>query len=92
MVYDQREGSDALERLASTTSANNQLKGTISGNFRLKLTNELTALGTIGLDFRETVGERLIRPGTHTGTLATGQRGSFAENFARTYKSSLMVD
>jgi TonB-linked SusC/RagA family outer membrane protein len=83
LVYDQREGSDALERLASTTNANNQLKGTISGNFRLKLTNHLSAHGTVGLDFRETVGERLIRPGTHTGTLVTGQRGSFAENFAR---------
>ncbi|MEI9808061.1 MAG: SusC/RagA family TonB-linked outer membrane protein [Bacteroidota bacterium] len=83
LVYDQREGSDALERLASTTSANNQLKGTISGNFRLKLTNELSAQGTIGLDFRETVGDRLIKPGTHTGTLVTGLRGSFSENFAR---------
>jgi TonB-linked SusC/RagA family outer membrane protein len=83
LVYDQREGSDALERLASTTSTNNQIKGTISGNFRLKITRELSAQGTVGLDFRETVGERLIRPGTHTGTLVTGLRGSFAENFAR---------
>ena len=83
LVYDQREGSDALERLASTTSKNNQLKGTISANLRFKITNNLAAHGTIGLDFRETVGERLIKPGTHTGTLVTGQRGSFAENFAR---------
>jgi TonB-linked SusC/RagA family outer membrane protein len=83
LVYDQREGSDALERLASTTNANNQLKGTISGNFSLKITNNLSAHGTVGLDFRETVGERLVKPGTHTGTLVTGQRGSFGETFAR---------
>jgi TonB-linked SusC/RagA family outer membrane protein len=83
LVYDQREGSDALERLASTTNTNNQFKGTISGNFRFRISNHLSAHGTIGLDFRETVGERLIRPGTHTGTLVAGLRGSFAENFAR---------
>jgi TonB-linked SusC/RagA family outer membrane protein len=81
--FDVREGSDALERQRSTTNRNNQLKGTISGNFKFKITPDLSAVGTLGLDFRETVGERLIKPDSYTGTLAVGGRGSFNENFAR---------
>jgi TonB-linked SusC/RagA family outer membrane protein len=82
-TFDNREGSDALERLAATESNNNQLKGTISGSFKYRLLPGLNAQGTTGLDFRETWNDRLVRPNTRTGSTVTGGRGSFSQNIAR---------
>lgn len=85
-VFDQREGSDALERVTNSTSKNNQLKGTLSGNLNFKITRELSAIGTVGIDFRETINERLFKPGTQTGNAQTGQKGRFDQGYGRSIR------
>ncbi len=87
-VFDQREGSDGLERMEATTQSNNQLKGTLSGNFKLRLMSFLSLIGTAGIDFRETILDRQIKPGTRTGGNAPGGRGSLQKNYARNVQVS----
>lgn len=84
-VLDLREGSTALERLLSTTSRRNELKAVASANFRYKIIDGLSAISTIGLDFRERLTERLVDPNTYSGTgnrVSFGQ-GSFGEGLNR---------
>jgi TonB-linked SusC/RagA family outer membrane protein len=86
LVYDQREGTTALERLLSTTSKRNEIKAVLGANIRYRIFDGLSFISTLGLDFRELVGDRFIDPTTYTGGQVAGAQGSFSENFARTLR------
>lgn len=84
LVYDQREGSAALERQDATTSKRNEIKAILGANIRYKIIDDLSVIGTFGLDFRELMTERLIDPRTYTGRqVAIGAQGSFSEGTNR---------
>lgn len=86
LVYDQREGSTALERMLATTSKRNELKAVLGANIKYKIIDGLSLVSTLGLDFRELVGERFFDPNTYTGTTSTGGQGSFSESFSRSMR------
>jgi TonB-linked SusC/RagA family outer membrane protein len=85
-VLDQREGTSALERLLATTQKRDEVKAVLGSNLRFKVTDYLSLISTLGLDYRELITERAIDPNTQTGTLVTGARGSFGEGFNRVYR------
>lgn len=82
-VFDSREGTAALERMLATTNKRTEIKGVLGANFRLKLTDELALISTLGLDYRDLVTERLVNPSSYTGSLSTGGSGSFSEGTTR---------
>jgi TonB-linked SusC/RagA family outer membrane protein len=82
-VFDQREGTDALERATNSTFRNNQLKGTLSANLNFKISRAVSAIGTVGIDFRETINDRLFKPGTQTGNSQIGGRGRYDQGYTR---------
>lgn len=83
LIYDQREGSTALERVLATTSLRNELKGVLSTNLRYKILEDLSFITTLGLDFRERMTQRLVDPTSFTGSNSTGGQGSFGETVNR---------
>ena len=84
-IYDQREGSKALERLLNTTNKNNQYKTILSGALSYKITDDLTAKTRFGIDFRETTSEHFVRPDSYSGAQENGEKGSFGENLQRNF-------
>lgn len=82
-VFDLREGSFALERLLATTSTRNELKGILGTNINLKITEWLSAVSTLGLDFQERNGNRFIDPNSYTGSQVSGRAGSYNQSLAR---------
>lgn len=85
-VLDQREGSTALERMLATSSKRNEIKGVLGGNFRYKIVEGLSAISTVGLDFRELLTERYVNPNTYTGSNSPGAQGSLTETTTRTMR------
>lgn len=84
-IYDQREGSKALERLLNTTNKDNQFKTILSGSLNYKITSDLTAKTRLGIDFRELTTEHFVRPGSYSGEQEDGEKGSFAEGLSRNF-------
>ncbi|SHF78270.1 SusC/RagA family TonB-linked outer membrane protein [Pedobacter caeni] len=84
-IYDQREGSKALERSLNTTNKNNQYKTILGGSLNYKITADLTAKTRFGIDFRETTEEHFVRPGSYSGEQENGEKGSFGENLQRNF-------
>lgn len=84
-IYDQREGSKALERLLNTTNKTNQYKTILSGSLNYKLTDDLTLKTRLGIDFRESTDERFIKPDSYSGSNENGEKGSFGENLRRNF-------
>jgi TonB-linked SusC/RagA family outer membrane protein len=84
-IYDQREGSNALERLLNTTNKTNQYKTILSGSLNYKITDDLTIKTRLGVDFRESTDERFIRPDSYSGSNENGEKGSFGENLRRNF-------
>ena len=82
-VYDLREGTAALERNLSTTNKRQEIKAVVGANLRYSFTKELSFISTLGLDYRDLLAERLVKPGTYTGSQATGGQGSFSESSGR---------
>ncbi|HEY1010756.1 MAG TPA: TonB-dependent receptor [Daejeonella sp.] len=79
-ILDSRIGSNSLDRPFSTTNKNNQFKGTVALDASYELVKGLKAKSKMGIDFRETDGERSIYPGTYPGGLTNpGQQGSFSQ-------------
>lgn len=83
LIYDQREGSTALERMLSTTRKNTELKAVLGANIRYNIVDGLSLVSTLGLDFREVLSQRFIDPSTYTGTQVPGNQGSFSEGTNR---------
>jgi TonB-linked SusC/RagA family outer membrane protein len=82
-VYDLREGTAALERNLSTTNKRQEIKAVVGANLRYSFTKDLSFISTLGLDYRDLLAERLVRPDTYTGSQSTGGRGSFGESSGR---------
>ncbi|MGX5818394.1 SusC/RagA family TonB-linked outer membrane protein [Chitinophaga lutea] len=87
-AFDTREGSDALERMQSSSYTVNQLKGLINTSLRYQLAEHFFASANIGIDYRENVDTRTIRPGTWSGSAASipGRQGMHREEMARYYQ------
>lgn len=87
-TYDNREGSDALERVQNTTYQVNQLKGALTTSLRYNFTDFLYASANLGLDYRDNAETRTIRPGSYSGGLPAvpGRQGSHREESARYYQ------
>lgn len=83
LIYDQREGATALERMLATTSKRSEIKAILGANIRYKIVDGLSLISTLGLDFRELLGERFFDPNTYTGTRSPGGQGSFSESTSR---------
>jgi TonB-linked SusC/RagA family outer membrane protein len=84
-IYDQREGSNALERMLNTTSKDNQYKTLLSASLNYKITPELTAKTRLGIDFRETTTENSVNPDSYSGSKENGEKGSFGEGLIRNF-------
>lgn len=84
-IYDQREGSKALERLLNTSNTSNQYKTILSGSLNYKITPDLTAKTRLGVDFRESTYEHFVKPDSYSGTKENGKKGSFGEGLERSF-------
>ena len=82
-IYDQREGSTALERLQDATSASDLIKSVISGTLNYKLNDYLSASTAFGLDFRDLNFIRTILSGTYFGSLQKGKEGMYYDQVNR---------
>lgn len=82
-VFDQREGSNALEALLNTTKKSSQVKGIISASLNYAIANGLVARTRLGIDYRDVTDERYINPDSYSGTKVDGEKGSFGEGTSR---------
>lgn len=79
-----RVGGNAYDRIFTTTSVTNQIKGVVSLNTSFRITNWLTARSTFGLDYRQSDGSRFIKPDSYVGGLTTpGNAGLYSPSFGR---------
>lgn len=85
-TFDTREGSDALERMETTTNRVNQLKGLLSSALRYQVNDWLYATFNMGLDFRENNEIRSAAPGSNAGRAAAGGQGMHAEAMSRFFQ------
>ncbi|MGN6510566.1 MAG: SusC/RagA family TonB-linked outer membrane protein, partial [Chitinophaga sp.] len=87
-AYDTREGSDALEKMENTTYKVNQLKGLVNTDLKYHFTDWLYASSNLGMDYRENVETRTIRPGSYSGSQASvpGRQGMRREEMIRYYQ------
>ncbi|GHE37513.1 SusC/RagA family TonB-linked outer membrane protein [Sphingobacterium griseoflavum] len=84
VLGDSRIGSNALDRLDNTTLKTDQLKGTVGANFAYDIYDGLSFKTNLGLDYRQTVQERSIYPGSHAGVaVQQGNQGSYNNNVFR---------
>jgi TonB-linked SusC/RagA family outer membrane protein len=85
-AYDTREGSDALERMQNTTYRVNQLKGLVNTQMRYNFTGDLYASANFGMDYRENVDTRTVKPGTLSAASTPGGQGLHREEMSRYYQ------
>lgn len=85
-AYDTREGSDALERMQNTTYRVNQLKGLINSQMRYNFTSSLYASANFGIDYRENVDVRTVKPGSYSALSTPGGQGLHREEMLRYYQ------
>ena len=85
-VFDTREGSDAIERMETTTNRLNQLKGLLSSSLRYQVNDWLYATFNMGMDFRENNEIRSAAPGSLAGKSAPGGQGYHEEKVNRFFQ------
>lgn len=85
-AYDTREGSDAIERMQTTSYRVNQLKGLLSSSLRYDVNDWLYATFNIGMDFRENHDIRTAAPGSNAGKASPGGQGSHREEISRSFQ------
>ncbi|PST84997.1 SusC/RagA family TonB-linked outer membrane protein [Pedobacter yulinensis] len=84
LLADSRLGSNALDRLYNSTLKTDQIKTTAIANAAYEIYDGLKLTTTLGLDYRQTVQERSIFPGSHAGVAVTnGNQGSFSDAVTR---------
>jgi TonB-linked SusC/RagA family outer membrane protein len=79
-------GPNAYDRILNTTSSNNQLKANINFQGNYQITKNVNAGGFLGLDFRETITERMVKPYTwaaRSAAFPTGPRNVGTDTLAR---------
>ncbi|RAJ06636.1 TonB-linked SusC/RagA family outer membrane protein [Chitinophaga skermanii] len=85
-AFGDQEGATALEGLLNRTNTNNQLKGILAGGLAYNLGKGFTIKTRLGLDFRENLDQRFIKPGTYSGdNVDNGNKGSFGEGVRRNF-------
>jgi TonB-linked SusC/RagA family outer membrane protein len=73
-------GSNALDRLNTTTSDINQFKGNLAGTLQFNIWNGISAKTTAGVDWRNNNSTRFIDPASFAGSqVGTGAQGSYSE-------------
>lgn len=85
-AYDTREGSDALERMENTSYRVNQLKGLVNTAMRYNFTSSLYASANFGMDYRENVDTRTVKPGSYSAATTPGGQGLHREEMTRYYQ------
>jgi TonB-linked SusC/RagA family outer membrane protein len=77
-LADSRLGSNALDRLNNSTLFTDQIKTTAIANATYELYDGLKLTTNLGIDYRQTVQERSIFPGSHAGVaVQSGNQGSY---------------
>jgi len=83
-LLDSRLGSNALDRLYNSTSKTDQIKSTVVANAAFEIVDGLKLTTNLGVDYRQTVQERSIYPGSNAGVgVQTGNQGSYADFVTR---------
>ncbi len=87
-LLDQREGATALDALLNSTNKSNQSKAGISANLRYRITNDLYAKTTLGIDYRETNGIRTTTPfSAYSAAFGfPGNQGRYTEAYTRNWQ------
>ena len=81
-----RIGSNALDRIYTSTDGRNEFKGTGAVYVAYSPIEELTFKSNLGVDYRQRDYERWIDPESYAGTLvANGNQGIFAQDFTRKF-------
>ena len=84
VLADSRLGSNALDRLNNSTLKTDQIKSTVIANATYEIYDGLKLTTNLGLDYRQTVQERSIFPGSHAGvSVQNGNQGSYGNNVTR---------
>ncbi len=85
-VFDQREGSNTLERVLNTSTKTKQFKSIIGMSLNYNLLPSLVAKTKVGLDLRQSLDENFVNPDSYygsttgtTGVPVVGRRGAFGE-------------
>ncbi|MEO6819405.1 MAG: SusC/RagA family TonB-linked outer membrane protein [Ginsengibacter sp.] len=85
-VMDQREGSNAYERLLNTSNKTSQLKSMVSSSLQYEIFNGLTAKTQVGIDYRQSLDEAFVNPDSYSGSkVSNGKQGSFGEGSRRNF-------
>ncbi|UKT62655.1 SusC/RagA family TonB-linked outer membrane protein [Pedobacter mucosus] len=67
-ILDQREGSQALERLLNSSDKTDQLKSIISTAFAYQILPELKISTRAGIDYRNSVDQQFVNPDSYYGS------------------------
>lgn len=85
-VLDQREGSNAYERLLNTSNKTNQLKSMIASSLAYEFFDGFTAKTQVGIDYRQSLDEAFVNPDSYSGSkVSNGKKGSFGEGSRRNF-------
>jgi TonB-linked SusC/RagA family outer membrane protein len=84
VLADSRIGSNALDRLDNSTLFTDQIKTTAIATAAYEIVEGLKLTTNLGIDYRQTVQERSLFPGSHAGvSVANGNQGSYGNNVTR---------
>lgn len=79
-VLDQREGSDAYERMLNTSKKQAQLKMIVSASLNYEIVKGLVAKTRAGIDYRDENNEEWVNPDSYAGSqVSPGSLGSYEE-------------
>jgi len=67
-ILDQREGSQALERLLNSSDKTDQLKSIISTAFAYQILPELKVTTRAGIDYRQSTDQQFVNPDSYYGS------------------------
>lgn len=67
-ILDQREGSQALERLLNSSDKTDQLKSIISTSFAYQILPELKITTRAGIDYRQSTDQQFVNPDSYYGS------------------------
>ena len=88
-ILDQREGSQALERLQNSSNKTNQLKSVIGTSLAYQILPELKITTRAGIDYRNTTDQAFINPDSYYGSRSVantlGGKGRFDEGTRRNF-------
>jgi TonB-linked SusC/RagA family outer membrane protein len=76
-----RFGANALDQFANTSNREDQLKSVMSVNAAFRITDDLQAIGTAGMDFQQCTYTTYLNPASYFGSqVSKGEQGSYGEN------------